>query len=55
VALAFRRQATKRAFINEPMREVLNAQNLDRVRELLERAGGVRPESRQDNRLGTNT
>ena len=48
VALAFRRQATKRAFINEPMREVLNAQNLDRIRELLERDGGVRPEVRQD-------
>ncbi|MCX7429245.1 MAG: HEAT repeat domain-containing protein, partial [Planctomycetia bacterium] len=48
VALAFRRRAAKRAFINEPMREVLNAQNLDRVRELLERAGGVRPEVRQD-------
>jgi len=30
------------------MREVLNAQNLDRVRELLERDGGVRPEVRQD-------
>lgn len=48
VTLAFRRQATKRAFVNEPMREVLNAQNLDRVRELLERDGGVRPEVRQD-------
>lgn len=48
VALAFRRQAAKRAFVSEPMREVLNAQNLDRVRELIERDGGVRPEVRQD-------
>ena len=48
VALAFRRQATKQAFVNEPLRQILNAQNLDAVRELLERDGGVRPEVRQD-------
>jgi HEAT repeat protein/energy-coupling factor transporter ATP-binding protein EcfA2 len=47
-ALAFRRQATKQAFINEPLREVLNAENLDAIRELLKRDGGVRPEVRQD-------
>lgn len=44
MAKAFRRHALKTAFVNEHMREVLNAQNLDRVRELLERAGGIRPD-----------
>jgi hypothetical protein len=47
-ALAFRRQAKKRAFVSEPMRQVLNAQNFDAIRELLERSGGVRPEVRED-------
>ena len=36
---AFRRQAIKQAFINEPLRNVLNAENLDAIRELLERQG----------------
>ena len=47
-ALAFRRKATKQAFLNAPLRDVLNAQNLDAIREVLEREGGVRPEVRQD-------
>jgi hypothetical protein len=48
VAVAFRSQAKRQAFLSTPLRKVLNAENIDQIRQLLERAGGIRTEVRID-------
>jgi hypothetical protein len=48
VAIAFRRQATKRIILSEDLRELLNAQNLQQLKELIERQGGVKVQVRRD-------
>ena len=48
VAVAFRRQATKRIILSDDLRELLNAQNLQQLRELIERQGGVQVQVRRD-------
>jgi energy-coupling factor transporter ATP-binding protein EcfA2 len=48
VAIAFRRQAKKRIILSDELRELLNAQNLQQLRELIERQGGVKVQVRLD-------
>jgi energy-coupling factor transporter ATP-binding protein EcfA2 len=48
VVLAFRRQAKKRLILSDPLREILNAQNLQELKELIERQGGVKVQVRRD-------
>jgi hypothetical protein len=48
VVIAFRRQATKRLILSDELRELLNAQNLQHLKELIERQGGVKVQVRRD-------
>jgi len=48
VVLAFRRQAKKRLILSDPLREILNAQNIQQLKELIERQGGVKVQVRRD-------
>ena len=48
VAIAFRRQATKRIILSDDLRELLNAQNLHEIKELIDRQGGVKVQVRRD-------
>ncbi len=48
VVAAFRRQATKRIILSDDLRELLNAQNLQQLKELIERQGGVKVQVRRD-------
>jgi len=48
VVTAFRRQATKRIILSGELRELLNAQNLQQLKELIERQGGVKVQVRRD-------
>jgi hypothetical protein len=48
IVAAFRRQATKRVILSNELRELLNAQNLEKLTELIERQGGVKVEVRRD-------
>lgn len=48
VVIAFRRQATKRIILSDDLRELLNAQNLQQLRELIERQGGVKVQVRRN-------
>ncbi len=48
VAVAFRRQATKRMILSDDLRELLNAQTLQQLKELIERQGGVKVPVRRD-------
>ena len=45
---AFRRQAKKNAFINKESRDLMNAENIDKLRELIDRQGGVKTPVRKD-------
>ncbi len=48
VVFAFRRQAKKRLILSDPLREILNAQNIQQLKELIERQGGVKVQVRRD-------
>jgi energy-coupling factor transporter ATP-binding protein EcfA2 len=48
VVFAFRRQAKKRLILSDPLREILNAQNIEQLKELIERQGGVKVQVRRD-------
>ena len=48
VAGAFRRQATKRIILSDDLRELLNAKNLQELKELIKRQGGVKVQVRRD-------
>ena len=48
VVVAYRRQATKRIIMSDDLRELLNAQNLQNLREMIERQGGVKVQVRLD-------
>ena len=48
VASAFRRQAAKRIIMSAELREIWNAQNLQQIKELIKRQGGVKVEVRRD-------
>lgn len=48
VVVAFRRQATKRMILSDELRELLNAQNLQELKELIKRQGGVKVQVRRD-------
>ena len=48
VAVAFRRQTTKRVILSDELRELLNAQNLQELKGLIERQGGVKTQVRRD-------
>jgi len=48
VAAAFRRQAVRQTILSGELRELLNAQNLQQLRELIERRGGVKVQPRRD-------
>lgn len=48
VASAFRRQIIKRAILSDELRELLNAGNLQQLKELIERQGGVKVQVRRD-------
>ncbi|MBN2296717.1 MAG: HEAT repeat domain-containing protein [Pirellulales bacterium] len=48
VVIAFRRQATKRIILSDDLRELLNAQNIQQLKELIERQGGVKVPVRRD-------
>lgn len=48
VVKAFRRQATKRVILSDSLREILNAQNIQELKELIERQGGVKVQVRRD-------
>ena len=48
VAIAYRRQAIKRIILSDELRELLNAQNLQQLKELIERQGGVKVQVRRD-------
>ncbi len=48
VVIAFRRQATKRLILSKELRELLNAQNLQQLKQLIERQGGVKVQVRRD-------
>ena len=48
VSSAFRRQAAKRVVLSDELRAILNAQNLQQLRELIERQGGVKTQVRLD-------
>ena len=41
MAAAFRRRSRQRAFLSPPLRDALNARNVERIRELLEQQAGV--------------
>lgn len=48
VAIAFRRQTLKRIILSDELRDLLNAQNLQELKELIERQGGVKVQVRRD-------
>ncbi len=48
VAAAFRRRAQKEMILSDDLRELLNAHNLQELKELIQRQGGVRPQVRLD-------
>ncbi len=48
VAIAFRRQVTKRSILFDDLRELHKAQNLQQLKELIERQGGVKVQVRRD-------
>jgi len=48
VVFAFRRQAKKRLILSDPLREILNAQNIEQLKDLIERQGGVKVQVRRD-------
>ena len=48
VVAAFRRQATKLSILSDDLRELLNAQTLQQLKELIERQGGVKTQVRRD-------
>jgi len=48
VVVAFRRQAKKRIILSDELRDLLNAQNLQELRELVQRQGGVKVQVRRD-------
>ena len=48
VAVAFRRQATKRIILSDDLRDLLNAENLQQLKELIDRQGGVKVQVRKD-------
>src|SRR6185436_8959385 len=48
VVIAFRRQATKRIILSKELRDLLNAQNLQQLKELIQRQGGVKVQVRRD-------
>ena len=48
VAIAFRRKARKQTILSDDLRKLLNAQNLQQLKELIERQGGVKVPVRRD-------
>ncbi len=48
VVFAFRRQATRQVILSDDLRQLLNAQNLQQLRQLIERQGGVKVQVRPD-------
>ncbi|MEM8535624.1 MAG: NACHT domain-containing protein [Chloroflexota bacterium] len=48
VTAAFRRRAIKQSLLSDELRELLNAQTMQEVKELLERQGGVKVQVRKD-------
>ena len=48
VVAAFRRRAIKQSILSDELRELLNAQTMQEVKELLERQGGVKVQVRKD-------
>jgi energy-coupling factor transporter ATP-binding protein EcfA2 len=48
VVIAFRRQATKRLILSKELRDLLNAQTFQQLKELIERQGGVKVQVRRD-------
>ena len=48
VAAAFRRQATKQIILSDKLRALINAQNLQQMKILIERQGGVKVRVRRD-------
>ncbi|MCP4542911.1 MAG: NACHT domain-containing protein [Chloroflexi bacterium] len=48
VVVAFRRQATKRLILSDELRDLLNAQNLQQLKDLVEAQGGVKVPVRRD-------
>ncbi len=48
VAIAFRRQVTKRIILSDDLRKLLNAQNIQQLKKLIEEQGGVKTPVRRD-------